>query len=102
LAFPLDKDDNGDDIDMHTRKLEEVLEVYEQRLSDSEFLAGNKFTLADLVHLPNSHYITSSEDFLYLYDSRKNVRRWWNAISTRDSWQQVLMDLKRVEEEQKK
>nr|XP_034581985.1 uncharacterized protein LOC117845158 isoform X7 [Setaria viridis] len=97
LAFPPDEDD-GDDIDMHTRKIEEVLEVYEQRLSDSRFLAGNKFTLADLVHLPNSHYITASDKFAYLYDSRKNVSRWWEEISTRKSWQQVLRDMKRVEE----
>ncbi|CAL5063079.1 unnamed protein product [Urochloa decumbens] len=100
LAFPLDEED-GDDIDLHTRKLEEVLEVYEQRLSDSRFLAGNKFTLADLVHLPNSHYITSSDKFVYLYDSRKNVSRWWEEISTRKSWQQVLRDMKRVEEQNK-
>ena len=97
LAFPLDEED-GDDIDMHTRKLEEVLEVYEQRLSDSRFLAGNKFTLADLVHLPNSHYITASDKFVYLYDSRKNVSRWWDEISNRKSWQQVLRDMRRVEE----
>ncbi|TVU10235.1 hypothetical protein EJB05_43749, partial [Eragrostis curvula] len=100
LAFPPDKDDD-DDINMHTRKLEEVLEVYEQRLSDSEYLAGNNFTLADLVHLPNSHYITASKDFLYLYDSRKNVRRWWDLISTRNSWQEVLMHMKRVEDQNK-
>ncbi|CAL5082640.1 unnamed protein product [Urochloa decumbens] len=100
LAFPLDEEDS-DDIDLHTRKLEEVLEVYEQRLSDSRFLAGNKFTLADLVHLPNSHYITSSDKFVYLYDSRKNVSRWWEEISTRKSWQQVLRDMKRVEEQNK-
>ncbi|KAG2644983.1 hypothetical protein PVAP13_2KG391005 [Panicum virgatum] len=98
LAFPLDEED-GDDIDMHTRKLEEVLEVYEQRLSDSRFLAGNKFTLADLVHLPNSHYITASDKFVYLYDSRKNVSRWWDEISNRKSWQQVLRHMKRVEEQ---
>ena len=98
LAFPLDEED-GDDIDMHTRNLEEVLEVYEQRLSDSRFLAGNKFTLADLVHLPNSHYITASDKFVYLYDSRKNVSRWWDEISNRKSWQQVLRHMKRVEEQ---
>ncbi|WVZ65750.1 hypothetical protein U9M48_015066 [Paspalum notatum var. saurae] len=90
LAFPLDEEDDGDDIDMHTRKLEEVLDVYEQRLGDSEFLVGDKFTLADLVHLPNSHYIKTSNKFVCLYDSRKNVRRWWDAISDRDSWKKVL------------
>ena len=87
------------DIDREKRKLEEVLEVYEQRLGESEFLAGNKFTLADLVHLPNTHHIVTSDKFAYLYDSRKNVQRWWNTISSRDSWQQVVRDMQTVEEQ---
>uniref|UniRef100_A0A0E0EUH8 glutathione transferase n=1 Tax=Oryza meridionalis TaxID=40149 RepID=A0A0E0EUH8_9ORYZ len=98
LAFPLDQED---DLEMQKAKLDEVLEVYEQRLSDSEFLAGNKFTLADLVHLPNSHYIKASGKFAYLYDSRKNVQRWWNAISTRHSWDQVLSYMTKVEQDNK-
>uniref|UniRef100_A0A804QFX2 glutathione transferase n=1 Tax=Zea mays TaxID=4577 RepID=A0A804QFX2_MAIZE len=72
LAFPLGEGED-DDIDVHTRKLEEVLEVYEQRLSDSEFLVGNK----------------------------KNVRRWWDAISDRSSWKKVLRYMKSVEEKNK-
>ncbi|VAH56424.1 unnamed protein product [Triticum turgidum subsp. durum] len=91
LAFPF-PDEDMSDIDREKRKLEEVLEVYEQRLGESEFLAGNKFTLADLVHLPNTHHIVTSDEFAYLYDSRKNVQRWWNTISARDSWQQVRTD----------
>ncbi|XP_021320101.1 serine/arginine repetitive matrix protein 2 isoform X2 [Sorghum bicolor] len=104
LAFPLkeEDDDYDDDINREKRKLEEVLEVYEQRLGETEFLAGNKFTLADLVHLPGTHHIITSERFAYLYDSRKNVQRWWNTISARDSWHQVLMDMKAVEEEHRK
>ncbi|KAL5201881.1 hypothetical protein ABZP36_036235 [Zizania latifolia] len=98
LAFPRDEED--EDIEIQKTKLEEVLEVYEQRLSDNEFLAGNKFTLADLVHLPNSHYITASDKFAYLYDSRKNVQRWWNDISTRKSWKQVLRDMTKLKEEE--
>uniref|UniRef100_A0ACD5ZTN4 Uncharacterized protein n=1 Tax=Avena sativa TaxID=4498 RepID=A0ACD5ZTN4_AVESA len=98
LAFPL-HDEDMSDIDREKRKLEEVLEVYEQRLGESEFLAGNKFTLADLVHLPNTHHIVTSEKFAYLYDSRKNVQRWWNTISARDSWQQVVRDMQNLEEQ---
>ncbi|CAM0911693.1 unnamed protein product [Alopecurus aequalis] len=97
LAFPL-HDEDMSEIDREKRKLEEVLEVYEQRLGESEFLAGNKFTLADLVHLPNTYHIVESE-FAYLYDSRKNVQRWWNTISARDSWQQVVRDMQSVEEQ---
>ncbi|VAH56425.1 unnamed protein product [Triticum turgidum subsp. durum] len=98
LAFPF-PDEDMSDIDREKRKLEEVLEVYEQRLGESEFLAGNKFTLADLVHLPNTHHIVTSDEFAYLYDSRKNVQRWWNTISARDSWQQVVRDMQDVEEQ---
>ncbi|KAM0836443.1 hypothetical protein ACQ4PT_062323 [Festuca glaucescens] len=98
LAFPM-HDEDMSDVDREKRKLEEVLEVYEQRLGESEFLAGNKFTLADLVHLPNTHHIVTSEKFAYLYDSRKNVQRWWNTISARDSWQQVVRDMQSVEEQ---
>ncbi|XP_062196299.1 uncharacterized protein LOC133899326 [Phragmites australis] len=101
LAFPLhdEDDDDNKDIDREKRKLEEVLEVYEQRLSETEFLAGNKFTLADLVHLPGTYHVITSERFAYLYDSRKNVQRWWDRISARDSWKQVLKDMKTVEEQ---
>ncbi|CAL4905152.1 unnamed protein product [Urochloa decumbens] len=100
LAFPLDEQD-GDDIDMQARKLEEVLDLYEQRLGDSKYLAGDKFTLADLVHLPNCHHIAESGRFSYLLNSRKNVRRWWRTISSRDSWKQVSRDIEVVEQEHK-
>ncbi|CAO2175846.1 unnamed protein product [Urochloa humidicola] len=104
IAFPLhdEDDDNNEEINQDKRKLEEVLEVYEQRLGESDYLAGNKFTLADLVHLPGTHHVITSERFSYLYDSRKNVQKWWNRISARDSWQQVLKDMKTVEEEHRK
>nr|CAB3482649.1 unnamed protein product [Digitaria exilis] len=104
IAFPLhdEEDNNNEDINREKRKLEEVLEVYEQRLGESDYLAGNKFTLADLVHLPGTHHVITSERFAYLYDSRKNVQKWWNRISARDSWQQVLKDMRTVEEEHRK
>ncbi|KAL5223403.1 hypothetical protein ABZP36_028116 [Zizania latifolia] len=99
LAFLFDDEEDDDDINKETRKLEEVLEVYEQRLGECEFLAGNKFTLADLVHLPNTHHIVTSARFPELYESRKNVQRWWKTISARESWQKVLRDMDIVEKQ---
>ncbi|RCV19454.1 hypothetical protein SETIT_3G386000v2 [Setaria italica] len=102
LAFPLDEEgDDDNDIDMQRRRLEEVLEVYEQRLGDRKYLAGDEFTLADLAHLPNCHHIAESGRFRYLLESRRNVWRWWSTISSRDSWQQVVRDMKTVEHEHK-
>ncbi|KAK1325378.1 Glutathione S-transferase F11 [Acorus calamus] len=77
-------------IEKSERDLINVLEVYEQRLSKNRFLAGEEFTLADLSHLPNSHYIINKTDRGYLFSDRKNVSRWWKEISNRPSWKKVL------------
>ncbi|KAF3787679.1 Glutathione S-transferase [Nymphaea thermarum] len=71
-------------------KLSKVLDVYEQRLGDSRFLAGDEFTLADLSHLPNAQYLINATDRAALFTSRKNVNRWWEEISGRTSWKKVV------------
>ncbi|KAK1295978.1 Glutathione S-transferase F11 [Acorus calamus] len=68
----------------------EVLDVYDKRLGESEYLAGEDFTLADLSHLPNAHHIVHSTDKGHLIKSKKNVSRWWEAISNRPSWKRVI------------
>ncbi|ONK64276.1 uncharacterized protein A4U43_C07F23980 [Asparagus officinalis] len=78
------------------RRLSKVLDVYEQRLAVSKFLAGDEFSLADLYHLPNSHYIVGSRKWGYLFESRKNVSKWWEEISSRYSWQEVVKILNEV------
>nr|AHY20028.1 glutathione S-transferase [Tulipa fosteriana] len=71
-------------------KLKKVLDVYERRLGESRFLAGDEFSLADLCHLPNAGYIVEESDRAQLFTSRKNVGRWWEEISSRPSWKKVL------------
>ncbi|KAF8377758.1 hypothetical protein HHK36_031143 [Tetracentron sinense] len=71
-------------------KLAKVLDVYERRLGESRFLAGEEFTLADLSHLPNTQYLVNVTDKGGLFTSRKNVGRWWNEISSRSSWKKVV------------
>ncbi|KAI3875800.1 hypothetical protein MKX03_023723 [Papaver bracteatum] len=71
-------------------KLKKVLDIYEKRLGESQFLAGDEFTLADLSHLPNTQYILNRTDRGELFTSRKNVARWWNEISSRESWKKVV------------
>ncbi|KAJ0960291.1 hypothetical protein J5N97_001862 [Dioscorea zingiberensis] len=89
-------------LEQNEKKLAKVLDVYEQRLGDSRFLAGNEFTLADLFHLPNSHYLANSEEWRHLFESRKNVRRWWKKISNRNSWRKVVEILKQEDALKKK
>jgi glutathione S-transferase len=74
-------------------KLKKVLDVYDKRLGETRYLAGDEFTLADLSHLPNIHYLVASadDDTAALFtSSRENVSRWWTEISTRHSWTKVI------------
>lgn len=78
-------------IKQNEQKLSKVLDVYEKRLGESRYLAGEEFTLADLSHLPNSQLlINGTDDKGELFTSRKNVARWWNEISSRESWKKVV------------
>ncbi|MBA0860657.1 hypothetical protein Goshw_019812 [Gossypium schwendimanii] len=77
-------------INQNHDKLAKVLEVYEKRLGESRFLAGDEFSLADLSHLPNTHYLVNATDRGELFTSKKNVGRWWAEISSRDSWKKVV------------
>ncbi|XP_020092517.1 glutathione S-transferase F11-like isoform X1 [Ananas comosus] len=72
-------------------RLRKVLDVYERHLGGSRFLAGEEFSLADLCHLPNAHYLLAETDRgQQLLWSRRNVARWWEEISGRPSWAKVV------------
>ncbi|KAA8530723.1 hypothetical protein F0562_005343 [Nyssa sinensis] len=71
-------------------KLEKVLDVYEQRLSKSRYLAGDSFTLADLSHLPATRYLMNEAGKGHLVRDRMNVNAWWNEISSRPAWKKVM------------
>ncbi|KAL6564518.1 GST superfamily [Orobanche minor] len=71
-------------------KLEKVLDVYEERLSRSKYLAGDKFTLADLSHLSNTRFLMEEGAMENIIKDRKNVYSWWIDISSRPSWKKVM------------
>jgi glutathione S-transferase len=75
--------------DKSRKELSKLLDIYEQRLGEEAFLAGAKFTLADLSHLPNADRLTADPRSARLIQSRRNVSRWWDTISSRDSWTRV-------------
>ncbi|KAJ9545905.1 hypothetical protein OSB04_025612 [Centaurea solstitialis] len=77
-------------IKQNEAKLVKVLDVYENRLGETRYLAGDEFTLADLSHLPNTQYLVEKANRGELFTSRKNVGRWWDEISSRPSWKKVV------------
>ncbi|ONL99610.1 Glutathione S-transferase F9 [Zea mays] len=66
-------------------QLGKLLDIYEQRLGEEAFLAGGKFTLADLSHLPNADRLAGDPQSACLIESRRNVSKWWDTVSRRDS-----------------
>lgn len=77
-------------VEASSEKLAKVLDVYEDHLKKHEYLAGDFFSLADLSHLPYTHYLINNTDQGGLFTSRKNVNAWWQKISSRPSWKKVV------------
>ncbi|KAL0800653.1 hypothetical protein Bca101_055828 [Brassica carinata] len=69
-------------------ELEKVLDVYEERLKKSRFLARNRFTMADLFHLPNIQYLMNTTT-KRLFENRPNVHRWVSEIMARPAWKKA-------------
>ncbi|KAJ0797154.1 putative glutathione transferase [Helianthus annuus] len=76
------------DVRDYERKLESVLDVYEQRLKESKYLGGDSFTLADLHHLPGMHYLRSTKAKGW-FQGRPHVRAWAADILSRPAWVKV-------------
>ncbi|KAL5561504.1 hypothetical protein UlMin_031251 [Ulmus minor] len=65
-------------VEENEAKLGKVLDVYEERLSKSKYLAGECFTLADLHHLPGVQYLQGTL-----------VNAWAANITARPAWSKV-------------
>ncbi|XP_059625718.1 glutathione S-transferase PARB-like [Cornus florida] len=70
-------------------KLTRVLDVYEERLTRTKYLGGDKFTSADLTHLPNLYYLMATP-MRRLFDKRVHVSAWCNDIMSRPAWSKVV------------
>ncbi|KAJ1383110.1 Thioredoxin-like superfamily [Sesbania bispinosa] len=77
-------------IEESEEKLRKVLDIYEERLSKTKYLAGDFFSLADLSHLPGFHFLANQTGRVSLIRDRKHVSAWWDDISNRPSWKKVL------------
>ncbi|CAF0989253.1 unnamed protein product [Rotaria sordida] len=76
-------------IALYREQLNAKLDVYEKILSKQPYLAGQDFTLADLFHLSYGNRLVKLNEG-HFFESRPHVKDWWNRITSRPSWQQVL------------
>ncbi|KAK6239335.1 hypothetical protein QUC31_004804 [Theobroma cacao] len=70
-------------------KLAKVLDVYEARLSKFKYLASDKYTIADMLHLPNIQALIGTQA-KKLFDSRPRLSEWCTAILARPAWIKVV------------
>lgn len=81
-------------VESNAEKLSKLLDVYEEWLSKSKYLAGDWFSLADLQHMPFLHYLVNDVGKATLISSRKHVNAWWEDISSRQAWKKVAVHMK--------
>jgi len=83
LILPLVKGEAPDPkvTEENEEKLGKVLDIYEERLSKTKYLAGDFFSLADLSHLPLTHFLMNQMKKEYMVRERKHVSAWWDDIS---------------------
>ena len=73
-----------------TEKLNAYLAILDKQLSKHAFIAGEEYTLADISFIPYFHYVLAAAPFVHAFDSFPNLKRWWQAVSTRPSWVKSL------------
>ncbi|KAF0918043.1 hypothetical protein E2562_021734 [Oryza meyeriana var. granulata] len=71
-------------VDESVEKVKKVLEVYEARLSQSTYLAGDFVSFADLNHFPYTFYFMATP-YASLFDSYPHVKAWWERLMARPS-----------------
>ncbi|KAG6556923.1 hypothetical protein Mapa_001338 [Marchantia paleacea] len=71
-------------------KFEAVLDVYDKRLSESKYLAGDFFSLADLSHITDTHYFIHIAHKGAVFDSRPHVKAWIADLFARPTTQKWL------------
>ncbi|KAH8825071.1 glutathione S-transferase [Flagelloscypha sp. PMI_526] len=68
-------------------KLSETLQVYDGILAKQRYLNGESISMIDLFHLPCGAILMQVKPDIF--SKHKNVIRWWEEISSRESWKAV-------------
>lgn len=96
---------NQELLDKYKKTLSATFEGYERILSKQKYLTGEvgfpsrhnslllmtafqqTLTLADMFHIPSGKALESFEPGIF--DGQPSVKRWWEEITTRESWRAV-------------
>lgn len=73
----------------HREHAGRMLDIVESRLSESPYLVGREFTLADLCYMPYLQGLSGARSAPILH-ARPNIVAWWEKLRTRPSWLRVM------------
>lgn len=79
-------------VEENLNKLEKVLDVYEERLKKTKYLAGDSYTLADLHHVPYIYYFMKTSH-AGLVNDRPKVKAWWDDLCSCPAFVKVSLGL---------
>lgn len=72
-------------------ELGSVFDVYEKRLSESKYIGGNSFSIADISHIPYLHmFVSSDAEYKTFLKKYPNVYKWYKRMLMKDSVKEVL------------
>lgn len=71
------------------KELEGVLDIYERRLEKFSYIGGDKFSIADISHIPYTNLMLRI-GYKEMYKSRPHVYKWLKRIMKRESVKDVL------------
>eukprot|EP00244_Chara_vulgaris_P008842 TRINITY_DN3585_c0_g1_i2.p1 TRINITY_DN3585_c0_g1~~TRINITY_DN3585_c0_g1_i2.p1 ORF type:complete len:229 (-),score=36.12 TRINITY_DN3585_c0_g1_i2:272-886(-) len=76
-------------LEEHKKQFEQILDVYEKVLSKQDYLVGDRFTYADLTHIPATFLVFGCVHGHMIMD-RPHVAAWWKRISEQEAIKKVM------------
>ena len=63
--------------------------VFDDIFAKQEFMGGTEFSLIDIYYLSYAQKIFDASD-RHIVNDRLHLKRWWESVSSRESWKKVL------------
>ncbi|KIW24218.1 uncharacterized protein PV07_09946 [Cladophialophora immunda] len=74
----------------HKPKLLDCLDVLDKALSKTPYMGGTEYSLVDIFYMPCMFTVSKCLD---VFEGRPNLRRWWETVSAREAWKEVVKPL---------
>jgi len=78
-------------LDVALEELDMVFKVYNKRLEESRYIAGDFFSIADISHIPYLYlFVTCGDEYKKMLKKYSKVYKWYKRMLMKDSVQNIL------------